>query len=230
MRKLVISLLFLLSPFYAAFWCSYENEILACNKAIKDWNPSSIEDYVCLPSWSEYTRVYQIVLDDKFKGVDEKVNQYLELLQKDKTRFLKQEPWSTPIDWLEEITEFFSKNWPVYRDYMYFCGLEGGSNPDSLRISEEAVTCLWSWRVSRTELILMDNSCEALVDTKLSIYRNTALSILLQNKAQVRVDLRKEYFSNNRERYNTLIDKFIVNIRYLDSIAKWWPSKTKYPK
>ena len=217
--------------------CEYEEEIKKCNEAFKNWTTWSLDSFICLDNKNNFVRNYQIVLDLEFKKVDKIALTYLDDLEQDRERFLQNKEWSTPLDWINEITEFFSKSWDLYNEYNLLCWAKWKTSIwTKYSVYNSTAFCSTDLKVNNASRFKYSTDpetpsvCQEMIDDKIEMYKATAYNILLINKAQARKDQRKVYFTKQRDKFNALIDKFTVNLRYLDSIAKWWPSKTKNPK
>lgn len=217
--------------------CEYKEEIDKCKNAFINWTTSSLDSFICLDNKNEFVRNYQLVLDLEFKKVDKIALTYLDDLEQDRERFLQNKEWSTPLDWINEITEFFSKWWNLYNEYNLLCWAKWKTSIwTKYSIYNSTAFCSTSLKTNNAKdfIYSTDNEnlsiCQKMVNDKMDFYKTTAYNILLINKAQARKDQRKIYFTKQRDKFNDLIDKFTVNVRYLDAIAKWWPSKTKNPK
>jgi hypothetical protein len=67
-------------------------------------------------------------------------------------------------------------------------------------------------------------------EQKLAVYRFSASQILKINKWQIGRDDNKKLMKKQRGYYDKLLDKFIANVRYLDSLLKWLPNLTSKTK
>ena len=118
--------------------CSYTDKIEQCFYENWSWFPESIEEFVCLQSNNEEEIVYQIILDEKFKEVDEKIEVYLQGLETDKWKYFWVSKTESYLEWVKTIYEKLSKNWEYWKLYQKRCMLW---NDDS--ILEESIACLW---------------------------------------------------------------------------------------
>jgi len=69
----------------------------------------------------------------------------------------------------------------------------------------------------------------SLAITKLDIYKEVAVDIMKTNKHEIRVDDRKTHTQKQREKYDSVLDLFRINLSYMERIWKKWVSKTKNP-
>lgn len=242
-RKIIISLLLILSLSSEVFAeCDerYQRLIDECNEALANWDHEKVTSTICLNLKSDFRRAYQIILDDKFRNVDFKAWVYLRDLEEDKMKFLNDIPTDvnkTPLDWIDEIIAMFSHTGPFYREYNYYCwGAGTGDVLNETRILPETFACVKQASLHDFKDLAMTDDpkqkslCQQLAEKKIEIYKSVALKTLIVNKAQVRKDQRKIYHTSKKEAYDQLISKFTINLRYIDTIAKWWPSKTEKPK
>jgi hypothetical protein len=93
-------------------------------------------------------------------------------------------------------------------------------------IVAKTVECFWATSLPEISNYYQENSCTALVKTKLNIYDSIAYDILKLNKAQVAIDEKKKNTQARRWKYDSLLEIIMVNIWYMERIWKKWPSKT----
>lgn len=222
--------------------CSYTGEINKCKKA--NWffgspwslNPKKIKEFQCInvDSKNMDKMVYQIVLDKKFQEIDEKVEWYIRALDWDKKKV-----WGSEEELLDLINDVIKKFkiWGVFwRQYMDVCS--STSENSALRetaaclTNDDSTVSAWlkEMIVDKNPIDEDDSPCVFLVKTKLEIYKDASFNILKVNRGQIRRDNRAKWKKVHREKYDLLLQILNVCVRYLDSMAKKWPSKTKNPK
>lgn len=202
--------------------CEYTSEIEACTQAFKSGMTRNIEDFVCINDKNPEKRIYQIILDLKFKDIDDELNWYLSFLDKNKDYYFWKNKKESYMDWQETIESKFNYWWEYRLKYKKLCDLE---------VMQASISCLW-WKT--TNVISKDflwswGDCIWLAQKKLDIYKKVAYDLLKLNKDQVRKDDRKEYVQKERTMYDTLLDLFNINIGYLERVWMKWPTKTKNP-
>lgn len=195
-------------------WCEYESEIEQCIEANKSWTSKSIEDFVCIIGTREEIS-YQIVLDMKFKDLDDEMDTFIEDLETNKNKyFWKDREWNF-IDWLNDIDlkkKYFKK------EYSNICWIE---------IAKEIMSCNTNEKTSiaNARNYFQETDCMALVDIKLTIFDDVTSSVLKQNKQQIKADEKKEYDQKERSNYDKLMDFMNQSIWYVERVWKKWPSK-----
>ena len=204
--------------------CSYAAQYNQCVQANEDGLARSIDDFVCIEQkWWGEQMLLQIILDDKFKEVDEQAEEYLEKLEQDKDAYFGNEPQANFLTAIDDITANFSQYWFYWQEYHKIC---------NETISQELFTCIW--QISNTEIIsFLDKEnpgkCESLVKTKLDIYRQVAYNILKINRLAIRQDDRKTYVIEQRDKYSWVMQLMLNILWYLERIVNGWPTKTKNP-
>ncbi len=194
--------------------CKYKDEIQQCKKANDSWTSRSIEDFVCIIGSPEEIS-YQIVLDWLFKELDDEMDEYIENLEKDKTRYYWKDREKNFIDWLNEVDlqkKYFLK------EYSNICGA---------KIIWELVLCMDDLKTStrNSKDYFLESDCMLLVKKKLEIYDDVTFSILMLNKQQVKADEKKTYVQWERKNYDVLLDIMMINLSYIERIWQKWPSK-----
>lgn len=206
--------------------CPYKSEISTCLKAVEDWTYKTIDDYTCISHNDWEFVLMNLILDKKFKKTDEKIHKYIAELEKNRTKYFSTD--LTYLDAFEDINDKLWVWWEYWTEYSNYCN--GWWEETS--ILKETASCLKSGIVSsnvKSFLISKEpkNTCLKFAENKLSVYRFTASQILKINKWQMWRDDNKTFMTKQRWFYDKLLDKIIANVRYLDTILKWWPSKTK---
>ena len=226
MKKVSTFLIFIIlleSMSFSYAWknCKYTSQIEECREANKSWSPLAIEEFLCVSEISDEGMVYNLILNDKFKKIDEAADGYLEYLENDKSRFFGPEQREPFFRWVDEIHEAYWKQWKFYKDYI-----------DQLaEVRAEAVECLW-WKTSVVELknnFEKSNGVNNLIEDKLSRRRKVSVDILTLNKQQIRDDSSKKSMQIRRTMYDSVSNLFMINLWYLMRIMFKWASKTKNP-
>lgn len=229
MKKILLTFSLFFLFLNLAFWASGEIEILDCkySEKIKQCLSSqdsyrTIENFVCI-KWSTESIAYQIVLDDKFKEIDEEAEAYLAALEDAKDYYFwpnKKEDYTNAVN---EIESFFWEKSYFANKYKNLCWWE---------ILAETIDCLWwkSLNIKAKDFLTREWwDCVNLYITKLSFYKDVAYNILKLNKQQVLKDNHKLFTQQQRTKYDNLLDIIRINIWYIERIWKKWPSKTESP-
>lgn len=230
-KILLIYLIF----FWIFYWaksfsgkCSYASDINTCEKANDWWEPLAIEEFLCIQSESTEDIAYQIILDDKFSEIDEDIEEYLGLLEKNKSYFFWKDSSSNFLEGINEIWENFWKFWYYWEQYKNLCSVwtnDWSENKNS--ILSETLKCFWWWGwFNSSKGFFRYSECMWLAEEKLEIYEDVAFDILTLNKHYVRNDEKKLFIQDERDKYDKLIEIFMVNIWYIERIWKKWPSVT----
>lgn len=212
--------------------CNYKAEIDKCNTALLAvwiWKKTSFtpwtslknfDDFVCIQD-SNDKKISQIILDLKFREIDNEMDIYLNDLNTQKDKYFWQEAKLDYVDVLDNIEEKTN----------YFITKLNNSCPIIL---EETNICLKDYWNSTditefTSTFLQGSNwpCYKLWNIKVSLFKDVALSILVSNQSQVLIDDKKKYDQKIRTKYDNLLDLMMINIWYLERIWKKWPSKTK---
>jgi len=199
--------------------CKYNNKIEKCLEANKSWKPRSIKDFICLTSNDKEKIIYQIVLDQEFKIIDQEIEFYLNNLEQQKDKYFWKNAKITYLWAIDEITRLFYAWWVYSKKYDKICGIQ---------IIKEVQLCQ-SWKININNAISAfgNSTCSELARIKLNIYKKVAFDILMLNKIQVRKDTFKKYTINEIKKYDKLIDVMMINIWYMERILKKWTSKIK---
>jgi len=201
-------------------WCEYKSQIDQCMATQNNSTQKSIEDFVCV-SWNKATVAYQIILDMKFKDIDDKMDLYLEKLEKNKNVYFWVWAKKNYIDWINDIHDK-SKEFKI--EYNKLC---------TDIILNEALLCSEEGKVPIKESIKYFNNnwtpCTNLVDKKISIFEDVAFGVLMLNKQQIKADEKKTYDQWQRTNYDHLLDIMMINIWYIERIWQKWPSKLANP-
>lgn len=227
-----IFLIFLIFSFFYktsfAEWCnsSYLSKAEQCIKS-QDKN-RSIEDFVCIQASNEDV-LFQVILDEEFKKIDTKMDEYLEALTNSKNQYAWKWAKLTYFDWINAIWDKSREFKDLYKDACKLSVIESWKCTENIwyTLPEEksaisnyiAEKCLkwsnWDWY--------------KLIDVKMEIFNSVAFNIMQLNKAQVSKDQKKLYDQEQRTKYNKLLDIMMINVWYIERIWQKWPSKIKNP-
>ncbi len=185
-----------------------------CVEANKSWDARWISDFICLESTNDVEIVIQIILDEKFRELDEEVLDYMDSLDQWKEYSMEK---------LDEVVSVFSVYWEFWNKYVALC--KTGIIEEYFKCSEKASASdirdfLWSendWR------------CIQLVNKKMSAYREIIYGMLKINKLNVRKEARRTYTKAQRERYDELVNIWYMILWYLTRMWKAWQTKTANP-
>ena len=200
--------------------CSYSWKINQCMNS-QD-NIRSIDDFVCINGSLEDVTL-QVILDEKFKEIDEKIEEYLDWLESAKSNYFWPEKKEEFTNAVNDIEKFLWPGWEFEKQYEQLCDWE---------ILAEAVECLW-WDISNISASSFINSyekwdmCRAMYKVSLINYRATAYAILKENKFQIQHDEHKKFTQIQRWKFDELIDYMTENRGYLDDISSDVQSTTK---
>lgn len=234
-----ITLILLLGAFFIKSWysntegssCAYNGEVQQCfAENFPEWwwigFPESIEDFVCLQSNNKEEIVYQIVLDKKFKEIDEEIETYLSGLESEKDKYFWPDKKESYLEWVQQIYDDFKIYWKYWEKYLELCSPSSWDES----ILKETMSCLW-WEISNlwSKDFFKDTTCMSLTTSKLDIYKEVAFDIMKYNKYEIREDNRKTHMQSQREKYDGVLDLFRINLSYMERIWKKWVSKTKTP-
>jgi hypothetical protein len=202
--------------------CKYAWKIEKCLQA--QGATRTIEDFVCI-DWNKVDVTIQVILDEKFKEIDKKIEDYLWKLEDAKDHYFwpnKKEQFTNAIN---DIEKYLGEWWEFEKEYEKLCNWV---------ILSEAIECLW-WTINNiwanSYLLNLNNTwdCRKLYKFSLSNYKSTAYAILKENKAQILHDEHKKFTQKQRWKFDKLLDQMIVNKGYLDDVSSDVQSTTKYP-
>jgi len=195
--------------------CKYIEKIKTCSK--NQTNPLVINDFVCV-EWLPEKVTTQIILDDKFKEIDKKIEDYLDELLKSKDMCFwpdKKKDYTTCIDDIEKSLDTWGGN------YNNICDND---------VLKESMACTWEGINIKiaSEYIKWNNwKCKSLAKTKMIVYKNIAYNILKENKYQVQIDQNKKFIQQQRTKYDNLINLINLNLSFLQRMIAKWPNKTQ---
>ena len=213
--------------FFIVFWvnltysesCKYLSKINECIEARNNWNTNSITDFVCINNTNEDIK-YQIVLDQEFKKMDEKMDKFLFDLDDNKNLYF----WSTKkMNFIDGMNDIFLAKKYFRKSYRNIC---------NEKVIIWVSNCNKDWKISTQSAknyFSEGNYCRLLVETKLEIFENVAFDIMILNKKQTMLDDKKRYDIEQRKDYNRLLDIMNVNISYMERIWQKWTKKLSNP-
>lgn len=225
-----------LTPWAYSLWgvCDYTSDIDECVRANREWNPGplAIDDYICIQDLSTERISYQIVLDKTFSEIDDKIEEYLQWLEDSKSYYFWKNAVSNFLEAVNDISNKFWIHWFYWIKYKNLCSVENidwSLNEESIQAL--TVACLW-WKVSSANAkdYFKSSDCMWLAEIKLALYEDVAYDILRLNKHQVRKDEKKLFLQNERNKYDMLLEVFMVNIWYVERVWRKWPSVTPEAK
>ena len=223
---IVIALLFSVNFLYAEK-CEYRTNWDKCIEANKNWSVLSIDaetDFLCRESNNGEEVLYNIILDKKFKIIDEEINKELKAIEENKNYYFWADKKKSFMDWVDMIEKRFWVYGHYYNQYYNSC--------DEILVEwEECIEEKTKVGANIADLIeITDKSnCIKLAELKLNIRRSVAYDVLLLNKQAVRRDEMKKYEQIQRWKYDMVFDLMITNLWYWARMAQKWPSKTKNP-
>lgn len=188
-------------------------------KCVNETNKREIQDFLCI-AWSKERVAYQILLDERFNEIDEKIEEHIWKLEEQKWFYFWKNKSENYIDAVQNILNIYNTDWEFGKLYYSVCSW----------LSKEVIKELWDavQIKNAAEFYSVESTtCTQLADQKLAIYKQVSYDILLLNKLQVSKDEKKTYVQQERTKYDGLLSKFMVNIWYVERIWAKWPSKTK---
>ncbi len=209
--------LFCINNSYAE-WCKYSSEITECKEANTNWTVKSIEDFVCITGTSEKI-AYQIILDKEFSEVDKEMDEFIEILDKNKNTYFWVDRQKTYIDGINDIH--------AAKDYFY----NAYKNLCWINIVNELTACTETGNTSirNASNYFKEWDCMLLVEKKLEIFDDVTFAVLMLNKEQIKADDKKIYDQWQRKNYNVLLDIMMINLWYLERIWNKWPMSLANP-
>lgn len=234
-KYLIIIIFFLFVSYsYSNIWWIwiYTSKISTCIKENKSWSPLGIKSFLCIQTTSKEKIAFQIILDIKFKELDDEIEEYLKWLENNKDYYFWKNSSSDFIEAINDIWNKFWKYWYYWSKYNEMCTLQNKDwtvNDES--ILSEAILSLW-WDISfiNSKEFFESSKCMWLVELKLGLYEDVSYEILKLNKDQIRKDEKKLFIQDERKKNNMLSDLFSINIWYIEKIWRKWPSVTPVAK
>ena len=96
--------------------CEYQDKLEQCQIANKNGSSRSIEEFVCLQSNNREAVLDQIILDVKFREIDEEIISFLDALKAD-----KEAAANDTNRVIDDITKNLLKEGVYYKDYKKLC-------------------------------------------------------------------------------------------------------------
>ena len=201
--------------------CIYKNELKRCldaNNSLSWETPFSIEDFVCMTSNNPHKILSQIILDYKFREIDEEIYTFLQDLSDNKFTFFSPNAEASFIDWINLIEEKFDI---FTKKYQKACWI----NWD---ITQEIIQCYKKPWIN-IRLVSWDffKNCNSLATIKLTNQRQVSYNILKMNKHLIHRDLRTIYQEEQRTMYDKIVEKFYIQLSYIQRIWKKWNDRVK---
>lgn len=224
--------------FSNTYWndCEYTWQIKTCIEANNNLTYKSIEDFVCI-NWDLEQIIYQIVLDQEFKEIDEEMDDFLFDLETNKNTYFWKDAKKTYIDWVNDI---YNKKKELKNKYLGKCWIRDWQDWWDRSIISKVMSCNNESKSSTWGLLRFTSidkvkdyfpypwtDCSGLVAVKMNIFENVAFNTLALNKQQVLADEKKLYDQWQRKNYDKLLNIMMINLWYLERIWQKWPSKIK---
>lgn len=175
--------------------CEYASKFEQCVVANRNGSPRSIDEFPCLATQNYDEILDQIILDDKFKEIQEDGIKFLEWIASD-----KQAAAEDSLEIIDDVVKNFSDEWAYYDDYKKMCN--GG-------ILWERLSCTWKIPIvpggKRIADWWLEGECMWLAKTNLNIMSLVAYDTLKENKHQIINDAHKKYFQQEREKYSQIL-------------------------
>ena len=209
---------------FQVFWdegvntCEYQDELNECVIANKNGSTRSIIDFTCLQSSSSDEILDQIILDLKFREIDDKIETFLSAIDADKLAVM-----ITPNRVIDDISKTLTKEWVYYKEYKAVCN--GWVLVERAKCNDVPIISVGK-RIKNSNL---ETGCMALVDNKLDIYTQVAYDRLKLNKAQVLQDqYKKDIVQVMRTKFDDLITVMTDVIGFMWRLARgvthWTPN------
>ena len=204
--------------------CSYAGKYNQCVSANENGTARSIDDFICIESrWWWEEMLQQIILDEKFKEIDEEAEDYLEKLEKDKEAYFWETPKASFLEALDDINANFAQYEYYWQKYNEIC---------TKTVLEEFLECTDSIaNINVPDFIDGIESwvCISMMETKLEVYKQVAYDTLKLNRLAARQDDRKQYVIEEREKYSWVMQIMLNILWYMERIVNGWVTKTKNP-
>lgn len=246
-KIILISALFLITFSQTNWACEYWEKIKTCKNANakanakdttreilaykEDWSYDN-DHFVCINKTPEIF-TYQIILDAKFKEIDDEIEDYISKLEENKWYYFWKDKEKSYLEAVNNIADIYNTTGKFWKLYYEVCN----------GLSEEVLKCKWDsllkdvfWTGS-TDSVEMKNAadyfwdkptlCTKLANQKLAIYKKVSYDILLLNKLAISQDEKKTYVQEQRSKYDILLSKYLINKWYVERIWAKWPSKVK---
>jgi len=212
-------------------WAANANDTTREILAYKEDGSHDDDHFVCVNKNPEIF-TYQIILDAKFKEIDDKIEDYISKLEENKWYYFWKDKQKSYLDGINNIANIYNTTWEFWNLYYQACKW----------LSEEVLGCKeddslkeYFWTGSTSVQIINagdyygDNPtfCTKLANQKLTIYKKVSYDVLLLNKLAISQDEKKTYVQEERNKYDVLLSKYMINIWYVERIWAKWPWKIK---
>lgn len=233
MRKIFLIFLLFFGGFLPVFadQCKYQAKIDTCNAQlasflkrppedvmINAWSLKDFTEFPCLQASLE-TRVFQIIIDEKFSEIDKIMDEYLKNLSENKSYFFWKDKKSSYFDWIVDI---YTKSDFLRKKYKKACE----------EATFEVAECLWSVIATSSVNYISGwwhkQTCQLFFEAKLKVFSELSYNLLLLNKEQVSKDEYKLYTQNQRTLYGALSDAVMINEAFVWRLSKKWTVKVKH--
>ncbi len=202
--------------------CKYTAQIEECLEANKNWSTRAIENFLCPSTIDKEKMVYNIILYDKFKEIDEKADELLDSLEQNKDLYFWENKKETFLWWIDEI----------YNQFWVWGIFEQKYKKQLPLIIAETIVCL-DWKktaINKVKDYFLENkTVNNLINAKNSRRQKVAIDIMTLNKQQIRKDSSKKSTQIRRTMYSSVSNLFMINLGYIMRIMFKWASKTKNP-
>lgn len=189
-------------------------------QANQGWNPRSIEDFVCLQSQDQSKVLDQIILDETFREIDDRVESFLYRLSEDKESSV-----TNLNENIDDITKNLGIEGVFYKEYKALC--DGWILAERISCTEK-ISNVEGW--ARIKNAPQNEGCIELVKNKLDIYYRVAADIQKLNKSDVHRDNRQEYEQEQRTKYDGLLQLMLDIIAFLERLYSWLTHYTPNPR
>lgn len=173
---------------FQAFWaeneensCEYQSQLEQCIIANKNGSARSIADFACLQSSSSEAILDQIILDVKFREIQEEKYDFLQQLKQDKEAILTDR--NRVID---DIEKNFALEQFYHTKYKAVCN--GWILAERAKCGSVPITTAGRRVIDNS----LSSECMTLAKTHLNIYYQVAYDVVKLNKAQVLQDQYKQ--------------------------------------
>ncbi len=200
--------------------CEYAGKFEQCMIANQNGNARSIENFSCLQSTDPARILDQIILDVKFREIQEKSLEFLVRLKKDKEAVIKDQ--NRIID---DVTKNFWKQWVYYKEYQKLC--KGWILAERISCTEKIANPEAGLRIKWSNLT---ESCMRLANTNLDIYTQVAYDTLKLNKSQIHEDNKKKYMQKERKKYDGILNLMLDIVGHMWRLARWLTHYTQTTK
>ncbi len=207
-------------PWYVfAFECEYSWKFEQCIEANKQGTAYAISEFECPETFNTERVMYQIILDEKFKEIDEEIEEYLGSLTEDAESSV-----DDPLQVIDDITQNFAKEGYYWNKYEALCQWEilAERAKCSETIPNIGAAKWLKWWYNTTQ-------CLDLVDFKLDVYRNVAKNQLKLNKSIVLEDKKQEYVQQQRTKYDELLSIMLLIVGHVERLLNGLTHYTKNP-